>query len=83
MKYSFGEQMLIVLIKFLLKLFNCETVNYLRWERIPNIHDSIKEKVLCFVRSKTFINDMLRACEIGNYIVFYVIKTVENFKCLN
>ena len=47
-----------MLIEFLLKLFNCDTVNYLCLERIPNIHDSIKEKVLRFIRSKTLTNDL-------------------------
>ena len=47
-----------MLIEFFLKLFNCDTVNYLCLERIPNIHDSIKEKVLRFIRSKTLTNDL-------------------------
>ena len=53
------------------------------WERIPNIHDSIKEKVFCFVQSKTLTNDLVvivtgGACEIGSYIVVYskVVKVV-------
>ena len=66
-----------------LKLFNCNTVNYLCWERI-------EEKMFRFIRSKTFTNDlevivMGGACEIGSYIVICVniIKTMENFKNLN
>ena len=76
-----------MLIKFLLKLFNCDTVNCLCWERIPNIHDSIKQKVLLFIRSETLTNDLEAivtsgACEIGSYIVIYanIIKAAENFK---
>ena len=79
-----------MIIEFLLKWFDCDTVNYLCWERIPNIHDSIEEKVLRIIRSKTFTNDleaivMSGACEIGSYIVVYIdiIKTVEIFWYLN
>ena len=75
-----------MLIEFLLKRFNCDTVNYLFWERIPNIYDSIEEKVLRFIRLKTLTNDLEAivtsgACEIGNYIVVYVniVKAMENF----
>ena len=75
-------------IEFLLKRFNFYTVNYLCWEGIPNIHDSIEEKVLRFIRS-TLTNDLEAvftsgACEIGSYIVVYVdfVKTVEKFKYL-
>ena len=85
---QYGERML-VLIEFLLKWFNCDTVNYLCWERIPNTHDAIEEKVLRFIRPKRLpmiLKLLLRgACEIGSYIVVYVdiIKIVENFKHLN
>ena len=79
-----------MLIEFLLRLFNCDTVNYLCWQRIPNIYDSIEEKVLHFIGSKTLTNDLEAivtggACEIGSYIVIYVniVKAVENFKYLN
>ena len=55
----------------------------------PNIYDSIEEKVLRFIRSKTFTDDIEAivtggACEIGNYIIVHVniIKTMENFKNL-
>ena len=79
-----------MLIEFLLKRFNCDTVNYLCWERIPNIFDSIEEKVLRYIRSKTLTNDIDAivtdgASEIGSYIVVYVniIKTMENLKNLN
>ena len=75
---------------FFLKRFNCDTVNYLCWERIPNIFDSIEEKVLRYIRSKTLTNDIDAivtdgASEIGSYIVVYVniIKTMENLKNLN
>ena len=42
-----------------------------------NIHDSIKEKVFRFVRSKTLTNDFednvtIRACKIDSCIVVYV-----------
>ena len=68
------------------KCFNCDTVNYLCWERIPNIHDSIEEKLLRFIRSKIIIN-YLKAivtsgvCEIGSYIVNYVniVQSVKKF----
>ena len=51
-------------------------VSYLCWWTIPNVQDSIKEKVLCFVRSKTFTDDLEAivtsgACEVGSYIVVY------------
>ena len=76
-----------MLIEFFLEQFNCNTVNYLGWERIPNIYDYIEEKVLRFIRSKTFTNYLEAivtdgACEIGSYIVVYVniIKTMENKK---
>ena len=80
----------LVLIEFLLKKLNCDTVNYLCWERIPNIYDSIEEKMLRFIWSKTLTNDLEAivtsgACEIGSYIVVYVnsIKTMEYYKNLN
>ena len=78
-----------MLIEFL-KRFNCDTVNYLCWEGIPNIYDSIEEKVLHFIRSKTLTYDLEAivtsdACEIGSYIVVYVniIETMEHFKYFN
>ena len=37
-------------VELLLKKFNCDTVNYLCWDRIPNIYDSIEEKVLRYIR---------------------------------
>ena len=66
-----------MLIKFLLKRFNCDTVNYLCCERSTDIHDLIKEKLLCFVLSKILTNDLEAivtsgACEISSYIVLYV-----------
>ena len=76
-----------MLIKFLLKSLYCSTVNYLCWERIRNIHNSIEDKVLRFIRSKILTNDLEaivtnEACEIDSYIVVYVdiVKAVENFK---
>ena len=78
-----------MLIKFLLKLFNCDIVDYLCWERIPNIRDSIEEKVLRFIRSKTFTNDLEAIVtsgvyEIGSYIVVCVniVKAMEILKYL-
>ena len=78
-----------MLIKFLLKLFNCHTVNYLRWERIPCIHDSIEDKVFQFIRSKSLTNHLEAivtsgACEIGSYTVINVgiVKAMEYFKYL-
>ena len=71
------------LIEILLKVSNCDTVNYLCRERVTNIHDSIGEKVLRLTRSKTLTNDLEAivtngTCEIGSYIVINVniIKTV-------
>ena len=66
-------------IEFLLKLSNCDTVYYLCWKRIPNMHDYIEEKVLRFQNLEAIVTS--GACEIGNYIVVYVgfIKTVESF----
>ena len=58
-------------IHYLVNGYNCDTVNNLWWGRIPSIRDSIKEKVLHFIRSKTLTND-LDACEIGSYIVINV-----------
>ena len=46
---------MLVIIKFLLKRFNCDIINYLYWQSVPNIYDSIKQKVLHFVLSKTLI----------------------------
>ena len=73
-------------IEILLKRFNCDTVNYLCWENIANIHDSIEGKLFRFIQSKTLTNDLEAivtdgACEIGSYIVVYVniFKTMENF----
>ena len=45
-----------MLIEFLLD--DCVTVNYMCWERIPNIYDSIEDKLLRFIRSKTLTNDL-------------------------
>ena len=79
-----------LLIEFSLKWFNCDTVSYLCWERIANIHDSIEEEVLRSIWSKTFTNDLEAivtngACEIGSYIVIYVniVNDVENSKYRN
>ena len=76
-----------MLIKFLLKRFNCDTVNYLCCERSTDIHDLIKEKLLCFVLSKILTNDLEAivtsgACEISSYKVVYVniVKAVKILK---
>ena len=76
-----------VIIEFFLKRFNCNTINYLCWERIPNFNDSIEEKVLRFIRSRTFTIGLEAivtdgACEISSYIVDYVniIKTMGKKK---
>ena len=70
----------------LIEFFLNDSIVIMCWERIPNIYDSIEEKVLCFIRSKTLTNDLQAiitggVCEIGRYIVVYVntIKTMENF----
>ena len=74
----------------LLKLFNCDTVNCMCWERTPNFHDSVEEKVFRFIRSKTLTNDFEAivtsgTCVIDSYIVIHVdfTKTMENFKYLS
>ena len=46
-----------VIIEFLFKLFNFITVNYLWWERIPNIYDSIEVTV---VRLPMILKPLLR-----------------------
>ena len=59
------------------------------WERITNIHNSMKEKMFHFIWSKTLTNDLEAivtsdACEIGSYLVVYVnIKNVKNYEYLN
>ena len=86
MKYSIWWTDGKCLSKFFLKRFYCVIVNYLCWERFSDIHDSIKENVLSFVRSKTLTNDLEAivtsgACVIGSYIVVNVgiVKAVEIF----
>ena len=47
-----------MLIEFLLKRFNCDTVNYFCWEGSPDFCDSFEEKELRFIRSKMLTNDL-------------------------
>ena len=65
-----------MIVEYFLQYFNCDTVNYLCWERITNIHDSTTVNVVRLVRSTTLTNDLEAivtsgACVIGSYIVVY------------